>query len=254
MAEALNDPRPPAGTPHRRRFTLALLALAGVLVAAVGGEALVVASRDKDASASASRTSWSAWRPIGTGTGALQEIANRVAPTYRATPKKPLVTVKAEPLIGPSDLPITLARGTKTGGLSVVRGDAVLFTLCGDGPDCTLPGKRSVARGLVLSREALELALYTFHYVDGVGAVVVALPPSKGKRTADRGLLFERKDVASELRRPLAATLPATVLQPDTIPVDVATQINRLTKSNIFGMRLVQTANAQVVMLLNPLG
>jgi hypothetical protein len=53
--------------------------------------------------------------------------------------------------------------------------------MCGDGSDCSIKqGKPSLERGLLLYREALELALYTFHYVGGVEQVIVTIPPPPG--------------------------------------------------------------------------
>ena len=42
-------------------------------------------------------------------------------------------------------------------------------------------GSPSVARGAVLRREALELALYSFRYLDNTDSVVAFFPPQKGK-------------------------------------------------------------------------
>ncbi len=44
--------------------------------------------------------------------------------------------------------------------------------------DCSIKeGKPSNERGLLVTREALELALYTFRYVSGVERVIVTMPP-----------------------------------------------------------------------------
>ena len=63
------------------------------------------------------------------------------------------------------------------------RARTVLYRLCGLGAQCAInKGKPSNERGLLLQREALELALYSFRYLDGVKNVVALMPPSPGKK------------------------------------------------------------------------
>ena len=57
------------------------------------------------------------------------------------------------------------------------------YILCGLGQNCSIKGgTASEERHALLRREALELALYTFKYVDGVDSVSVFLPRGRTVR------------------------------------------------------------------------
>ena len=77
--------------------------------------------------------------------------------------------------------------------LSLLSGNTIAFNLCGIGSDnCTIGvGKSSSPslRLLLLKREALELALYTFKYISNTDNVVAILPPGTTKSTPCVGLL-----------------------------------------------------------------
>jgi len=88
---------------------------------------------------------------------------------------------------------------------------SVMYVLCGgsSGSACKITeGKPSVARGTVLRREALELALYTFEYSRPIEHVVVFFPPGPKESSLKSALFFHRNDLASALDRPLRVTLP----------------------------------------------
>ena len=71
--------------------------------------------------------------------------------------------------------------------VSLLNGNTIAYNLCGiGGKNCAIGiGTPSSARLLLLRREALELALYTFKYVHGVENVVAILPPGPlGSRPA----------------------------------------------------------------------
>ena len=59
---------------------------------------------------------------------------------------------------------------------------------------------------MLLSRQALELSLYTFKYVSDIDSVIVFMPPSP-KGESNGSVFFRRGDVADELR---AADLSAS--------------------------------------------
>ena len=74
-----------------------------------------------------------------------------------------------------------------------------MYILCGDGPHCAInEGKPSVARGTVLRREALELALYSFRYLDNTDSVVAFFPPQKGKNL-NHVYFFAKTDFKDQL-------------------------------------------------------
>jgi hypothetical protein len=106
--------------------------------------------------------------------------------------------------------------------------------MCGLGQACSLSqGKPSVERAFLLRRAGLELALYSLRYLD-VKQVVVVLPPPPG-RISTVALYYRKADVASELDRPLTASLTprppavrAAVAAPDSGLVREVTKMNYL--------------------------
>ena len=114
-------------------------------------------------------------------------------------------------------LPLTIALrqpASAGGDISLIDGKGALYRLCGLGQKCAIAkGKPSTERHLLLRREALELALYTFRYTDADN-VVVFMPPRPGQDPT-QALFFRRQDVNPELNRPLDATLTATAPDPE---------------------------------------
>jgi hypothetical protein len=121
---------------------------------------------------------------------------------------------------------------------------------------------------LLLRREALELALYTFKYVDGTDNVVVLMPPRPGERniTLSTGksttagnqgtaLLFQRKDYEAQLSQPLASTLPEQVPTIAEMPrAPEASEVDTLTGPNMFLVSIVEGQDASAYLVLDPLG
>jgi hypothetical protein len=154
------------------RFQFLFGALGALSVAAV---ALAIALLR--APAPAPERPWSGWQPANNGVDPAQQIAAYVAPQYRLDDGKQIVQVSG----GPPTLkgqPLTLGVVRSGQTPAALEGNNVLYQLCGDGTDCSIKqGKPSTERALLLGREALELALYTFRYVSGTSQVVVTIPP-----------------------------------------------------------------------------
>ncbi len=221
-------------------LAVGLIALAGAVILLVAGT-----------SGSGERSDWSSWRP--SGDDPLQQIADHVAPQYHLPNGDQLVFVTGGPLQIAS-LPTQLAASTDGSSVQLVKGKTALFKLCGLGEQCAIAqGKPSSQRHLLLRREALELALYTFRYVDDVDQVVVLLPRASGANP-DQAVLFRRGDVRSELARPLRATLSARTpsvagmaASPDARVVD------HVTMPALYRFSLTQAQDASVVLILGPL-
>lgn len=230
------------------RFQFLFGALGALSVAAV---ALAIALLR--APAPAPERPWSGWKPANNGVDPAQQIAAYLAPQYRLDDGKQIVQVSG----GPPTLkgqPLTLGVVHSGQTPAALEGNNVLYQLCGDGTDCSIKeGKPSTERALLLAREALELALYTFRYVSGANQVVVTIPPpppsgstktsaakltstgatasttgdstsnsaSAGSASADsssthvvnHALLFSQADLTSALDQPLSATLSAVTPQ-----------------------------------------
>ena len=125
---------------------------------------------------------------LESGSTGIDEIAQYVAPYYRQTSAQQLN------VITPIQLSQTTAAGTTTGSgltiainkntsskdpsLGLLNGRTVAYNVCGLGAkDCALAGTASTNRMLLLRREGLELALYTFEYISGSQNVGIVLPP-----------------------------------------------------------------------------
>src|SRR5829696_5015268 len=159
-AEAPDDA--PAGrlppAPHADRFRFVLGALAGLAVAAVVAAVLLAGRSDGGPDGG-----WSAWKPTAEGTRGAEQIASYVGASYRGKGGKQLVAVKAGPL-KVADLDLNVALEGANGQIQVFQGEGLRYTMCGLGPNCSMAdGKPTLQRGLLLQREALELALYSFH-------------------------------------------------------------------------------------------
>ena len=202
--EALTPPPPPPEEPdhggaeepprpqfepisrHAPRFRLILGALIGVAIGAIGATLVLVSGQGPSTSSGA----WSNWQPSTTSLGdGAQQIADHVAPTYRQQGGDQLVGVTGGPLkvaASPDPLPAKIAVASQdTTKIGIIRGTTAMYSLCGLGSRCSINrGKPSTQRFLLLRREALELALYSFRYLD-VANVVALLPrrPASAPRT-----------------------------------------------------------------------
>jgi pimeloyl-ACP methyl ester carboxylesterase len=84
------------------------------------------------------------------------------------------------------------------------------YNLCGAGPGCSIPGTATLARGSLVAREALELALYTFEFEPGITSVAIFMPPPAGDIREANAFYFQRSQLAHGLSVPLTRTLPLT--------------------------------------------
>lgn len=282
--DRLPEPRPAAEVevheaapaPHAARFQFLFGALAAVAIVAIGAVVFALTTSSPD-SGSETVKNWSSWKPADDSIDkGADEIAAHVAPRYKMTGGVQLVAVDGGPLTwndptaGPVPMKVALREPADAGGEIVFpKGDGVLYRLCGLGKNCSFDrGKPSEGRALLLYREALELALYSFRYLDDVEQVVVFLPPARDKidqKTGKRvefptplpqALHFERADVKSLLDRPLSATVTPTVptIQSITRSPDAA-RIQSITVPNRYGWTL-EPANgqAQIFVVLEPIG
>ena len=247
--DLLPQRRPQGGTvgpvaapasPFAPRFHFLFGALAAIGAAALTALLLAILA---GGGTQHSQPQWSRWKPDSDGVDGARQIAARIGSEYRFTNGKQLVNVQASGLsIEGVPLSVALREDQSQGGdIKVFDDDGLIFRFCGLGPNCAIAsGKPSTARHLLLRREALELSLYSFHYLDGVDQIVVFMPPPKGQKPS-QALFFRRGDVNAELERPLRASLvpraPTTRdvrLSPD-IPL-----VDRLTGPKIFNFSLTQ--------------
>jgi hypothetical protein len=227
--------RPPPSR-YAPRFRLLTGALVGIALGAIAATGMVIASQGhKDG------PPWSPWKPAKGGTKGAEEIAQHIAPNYRLPTGDQLVLVTGGPLkVAALDLPVRIAMSNAGQDIKLVGGKTVLYTLCGLGARCAIDkGKPSTARFLLLRREALELALYSFRYL-GIYNVVTLLPPAPGKKP-DNALFFRKGDLNSALDQPLRLTLPnppPSVESVDTSPE--APAVRSLTGRQLFSYSFEQ--------------
>ena len=247
---------------YRNRFAGFYIALAVVAGAGVGA-LLVLVNRGSPAPAPA----WSAWEPTGSVERRAAQIGDHVGDQYRLASGKPLVAVtySGPPVVtGPDGSsfqvraiavqPDTTGGRAEADDISTVDANGtVMYTLCGLGRSCSIPeGTPTTARGQLLRREALELALYSFNYLDGIDSALVLLPPRADGKAAT-AVFLERGDVRSELRQPLAQTLTAS-LTPGVgeIRADEQRVIERTTRSRLYEYSYLQAQDGSPIMVLNP--
>ena len=251
-------PAAPPQTPARPHW-LRFYAIYVVLGAALFGAVVVgVVSATKTTRPGAA---WSAWRPSGGGLGAAAEIAKHVGGEYRFGNGNQLADVIAKaPSVTASNQKIPVgyvavrgSGGKPDGVLPVSGSNSVMYTLCGLGASCTVAtGNASVARGLVVRREIVELALYTFHYESGISTVIAFMPPSSA--SASPVIVYlHRSDLASQLRRPLAETFPGRAPGPNAISSRDARLVEATTGKSVYSFSLTQAQDGNAVLVLSRL-
>lgn len=263
LVEPVRDRRERARrSSYRLRFALVYVLLAAVLGTAVGAF-LVLAGRDAPAESPA----WSSWSPSGRENQYPDEIAEHVAAAYRLQSGRQLVGV----LAGPAEvrgLPIRAAliqhassTPTLQDDVEVVDiGSSVMYTLCGIGDNCSIAeGSFTAERIQLLRREALELALYTFTYVEGVDSVIALLPvdlgdPATQEDDTASALFLQRKDVGPQLDRPLGLTLGSEApLDGSPLPAAEDELVQRLTARRHYLYDLEPTQDLGAILRLQPL-
>jgi hypothetical protein len=245
-------------TSYRFRFGLIYIVLAGIVGAAIGAF-VVLASRPEPAEEAA----WSSWQPEGRENAYPVEIAQHVGTRYRLPSGKQMVGVIASPAIV-QDLPIRAvviqhdaSNPTKQDDVEVIEvGNSVMYNLCGVGERCSIAeGKPSLERARLLRREALELALYTFKYVEDVDSVIALLPVNLGDPSTDEddtstALFLEKKQFGRQLSAPLERTLKplaGTKLGPEESQV-----VDTLTSPNHYLYDIQPTQDLAAIMRLVP--
>ncbi|MEA2227349.1 MAG: hypothetical protein QOF04_979 [Solirubrobacteraceae bacterium] len=231
---------PASHSPYAPRFHFLTGALAAVGIAALLGLAVFIALPGGGQDPG---PRWSTWIPKVKGTAGAQQIAEHVGPAYKLPDGHQMVDVSVTGL-EIEGVPLAVAvreAPTQGGDIRVFDDSGLIYRLCGLGPDCAIAtGKPSEERHLLLRREALELALYSFRYLKDVHQVVVFMPPALGQKPS-QALFFREGDVSQELDRPLTASLSPRVPTVRTITLSPdAPLVDQLTTPKIFKFSLTQ--------------
>jgi hypothetical protein len=265
----------PVRSKHSSKFLLATAVLVALGVSALVVAVVLSATGTRH---SVSSGDWSTFKPQDDGLQGAQEIADFVAPYYRASPAYQLAVITAINLNDPSNpLEVVVPSSGSPNGLQALPSNSTIaYNLCGLGSkDCSIGvGTPSAQRLLLLKREALELALYTFKYISGAQTVVAVLPPgrteesghlsakppvgsqasSNNTKSVDIAVAFDRKELAPWLGRPLRQTLP------EPLPPSVSEMANApeaelvsvITAHGLFVERSEQAQDGSKVLVLTP--
>lgn len=250
---------------HRSRFGLLTGALAGIAIGAIVITALILFGGGGGGGARGGADGWAEWTPTASDRfSKAAQIAQHVGRKYRLEDDSQMVGVESGPLLL-RDLPVTVVVKTAATGGDIVPigGEGIEYTLYGLGEGGSIKGgKASPQRLSLLKREALELALFSFRYIENVDHVVVLLPPpppdAAGAAAATTGtslpetnaLLFRPGDVEAEVRAPLAVTVPPQTPNPANFAAKDVDFVNQLTAPNFFLAAFRQTPDTRVLLVL----
>ncbi len=277
--------KPRRSFPHAGRFRAATATLIGFALGALAVAAVLLATH----SSSAPSVPWSSWQPPDSGTLGASEIAGHIAPLYRISGTDQLAVVTVVNLANPnaaaaaaqtgtstpsssSGLQVAVRPDTSSSAVTLLTGNTIAYNLCGiGGSNCAIgAGQPSTSRLLLLRREALELALYTFKYIGGTQNVVAILPPghtvvgctgicrkpnSTTTQPATIALLFLRDELQPWLSQPLAETLPEEI--PPTVSevtqAPEASLVEQITARGMFQEKIEQAQDGSNLLVLSPL-
>jgi hypothetical protein len=249
---------------YRYRFAAIYFVLAAVVGAGVGSFVVLATQDDPPPEAA-----WSTFVPEGSPTAKTRQIADYVSRRYRGEDHQQLVkAIASKPQVTagnpPQQIPVPLiavrpdtSRGqAEEDDIELYQANAaVSYQLCGFDPNrCAITsGTPSQERHLLLRRQALELSLYTFKYVDDIDSVLVFLPPPANDAEAQVSSVFLRRDdVRAELKSPLLRTLPDKEVPAigKIMPTEV-NAIERITGSRLYTHEytLLQAEQSPVIVL-----
>jgi hypothetical protein len=262
-------------TPRARHMSRFRWAIAVLFLLAAGSLAAAVALSSPRSARTPGGNDWSTWRPTDGGLTGAQEIADYIAPYYRATPGDQLAVVTVVNLNNPASPVEVVLPGSGASGslLPLPASSTIVYNLCGvGGSNCSIGvGRPSSARLLLLRREALELALYTFKYIGGIQAVVAILPPGHTVagctgicktpqtkpvvRQLDLAVAFDRAELQPYLDAPLRTTLPGDI-PPSVSQMPNASEaplVSVITAHGLFAEKTQQGQDGSTVITLSPL-
>jgi hypothetical protein len=230
------------------RFTAAYIALL-ILFGVVVGIFTYLAARPD------SSQRWGSFEPEGDGLARARDIANKVSRTYRLDGGQ-MAVVNAQPPIV-ENVPIdaiavarSTSRGIGGGYISIEPAQStLLYVFCGGASGCSMPGEATLERGRLLRRQSLELALYTFKYMDSVDSVVTLLPPPVGGEGQSPAVYLRRRALNDQLEQPLSKTLPGR--PPYTVGnIPGVDNVEKLTAHRWFPYNFQQLPNGRAMLQL----
>jgi hypothetical protein len=195
---------------------------------------------------------WSSFKPTQTDTRAVAQIANYVQGQYRQANGKALTEVRGGPLVmGSQEVQLAIRKDAVSNTVAAVDGLTAEYNMCGNASSCSVPKGVSAERaGVLTRREAYQLAMLTFKYVDTVDNVVVLMPPLV-KNTKARAIFIRRTDVQRDLgaRR---LTLPGDATKINLVSQREAEMIAKRTDPFIYSWILADV-DSKPTLVVNPI-
>lgn len=264
--ETLVEPLRPHEHPrvYRWRFGVAYLVLAVLAGVGVGLAVMLIERPDERGN-----VAWSDWKPSGREASYANQIADHIGPMYRlGQGGQPIAAIAREPsfegvpveaVVIQDQAPYRASRPNIEGPTQT--SNTVMFVLCAFGPQCSLDEQsaQSTAVQTLLQRQALELSLYTFRYVDGADSTLVVLPPRLGANPEDpsddirTALYLRKKDFGRELSQPISQTLvTSSDGEVGQLGRTEALTVARLTDPKVFRYEPIQLPTGEVMLGLVP--
>jgi hypothetical protein len=259
---AAEEPAPRVPAPFRSRFGFAWGVLLGLALCAGAALALLISTQRDSGPKLADN--WSAWEPeTSRMLDGAQEIADHIGLQYKLEGGEQLVSVRSTPFeLGGEEIGVAVR--PLGGEIQFLEGDGLMFVLNGLGPNGRVPtGTPSKERGRLLMREALELALYSFRYLEDVTMVAVLLPQSAEQSAVNaagaaaapqtNAIFYRPGDLLDELQVPLDRTLSPKTPRPSTMSKAEAARVDSLTLRNLFLASVQQLeADQNYLVLVEP--
>jgi hypothetical protein len=250
-----------------RKFWLAYAALAVVAAGAIGGLVWTMGLEREEERA------WSTWQPTAEVESRLWQIADYVRPRYVGPDGQPIVRL----LVAPPYISDVTEQGITRIAIDGVivkyrasdrsdaragvfqSGTAFMYILCSTGGNCALTDQQnqSPSLGLVLQREVLELALYTFKYAPDVEQLLFFLPPFQTVGASGRpeevkvAAYLERDDLRAALASPINETLPGS---PSQIEKEDRDAVQAFVRPKLFTFEPEQGPQGVTLLTLTPYG
>ena len=260
MAEDVTRRERARRSSYRFRFGIIYLLLAAVVGAGVASFIVLASGTGQE-----EEPAWSAWQPHGSRLMKVRQIADRIPKSYRAENGSQLTVSLASALTVPTaegaSVPVraVVVRPDTSKGLAeeddidvYPAGNIVSFGLCGtkSKEQCEV-APLTAGQETLLRRQALELSLYTFKYVDSVNSVVVFMPPTAETQST---VFLRRNDVVDELDRPLSALLPTVKPRAGALSALEQREVLRLTQPRIYAAEVQASPDGSPVLILTPPG
>jgi hypothetical protein len=259
----------PEPSVSRHKFAIAYLILAAIVGAAVGLGVVLATRDDNKATNALPGAPWSRWVPTASGTLGAREIARHVSPSYRLANGRQLAGVVAGPMQLRTDRgPVPVSALLISSGIAgrvqervdvTFPGAGVFYQQCGRLEECQPSASPTVAEQVLLQRQALELALYTFRYLPDADAVVDFLPPRPGVDQNDpryhRAIYLPREALAKKLQTPLENTIPSVKggISPNSLSSDDVNTVLGIVAGHTFHYAYQQAPDTSALLVLTPI-